>query len=68
MKLGLHESLDLHELGVFKTNCMAKSSWMQTMVHDVQLSQLIQSDMKTSRQHLEEIQGFLTQQQGGLTQ
>lgn len=68
MKLGQHESLDLHELGIFKTNCIAKSSLLQTMVHDTQLSQLMQSDTETSRRHLEEIQRFLTQQQGGMTQ
>ncbi|GGA48301.1 hypothetical protein GCM10007416_21870 [Kroppenstedtia guangzhouensis] len=68
MKLGQHEASELHELGMFKTNCIAKSSMMQALVNDSQLSQLMQSEVKTARRHLQEIQGFLTQNQGGMTQ
>ncbi|MFD1427531.1 hypothetical protein JOD24_001547 [Kroppenstedtia sanguinis] len=68
MRLGQHEALELHELGMLKTNCIAKCSMMQSLVNDSQLSQLMQSEVKTARQHLQEIQGLLTQNQGGMTQ
>jgi similar to spore coat protein len=58
-KLGVHETLELHELLTFKTLCATKSSTMGALVSDNQLKTLLQQDTKLSKQHINELQTIL---------
>lgn len=58
-KLGVHETLELHELLTFKTLCATKSSTMSTLASDAQLKSMLQQDTKLSKQHINELQSIL---------
>ncbi|CAM3779641.1 hypothetical protein [Marinicrinis lubricantis] len=56
----LHETVDLHEMAVFKTTSLTKSKTMQMLVSDPELKQLMQQDVKMTTRQLEEIQQLLS--------
>jgi similar to spore coat protein len=58
-KLGIHETMELHELLTFKTLCATKSSTMGALVTDNQLKTLLQQDTRLSKQHISELQSIL---------
>jgi len=58
-KLGVHETLELHELLTFKTLCATKSSTMGTLASDAQLKSMLQQDTRLSKQHINELQSIL---------
>ena len=60
-QLGVHETLDLHEILGFKTICMTKAAAMQGLVSDPQLKQLLQQDVQTGKQHVQQLQSQLSQ-------
>lgn len=57
---GTHETLELHELLMFKSTCLAKSAAMQQMASDPQLKSLIQQDMQKTQQHIRDLQNLLS--------
>lgn len=57
--LALHESLELHEVLVFKTICMTKSQTMQVLAQDPGLRALLQKDVQESSKQISELQGLL---------
>ncbi|MEH7120156.1 hypothetical protein V7128_22440 [Neobacillus vireti] len=58
--LGLHETLDLHELLTFKNLCLTKSSTMSVLVQDEELKSILSDDAQTGVQHIQQLQEFLT--------
>ena len=58
--LGLHQTLDVHELLTFKNLCLTKSSTMSALVQDVELKTILSNDVTTGQSHIEQLQQFLT--------
>jgi similar to spore coat protein len=56
--LGLanHESLELHEMLNFKTLCLAKSKFMQGLVFDQELRDLMEKDVQQVMQDISDLQ------------
>jgi similar to spore coat protein len=61
--LATHESIELHELLVFKTCCLTKSSTLKNLVSDDELRDLLERDTETSKQNILELKGLLDQAQ-----
>ncbi|MET1031078.1 hypothetical protein [Domibacillus tundrae] len=57
--LGQHESLEVHELVVFKNTCTAKSYTMSTLAQDPELKALLDADAQSGQQHLQQLKQFL---------
>ena len=57
--LGQHESLELHELVVFKSVCTSKSYTMSTLAQDPELKALLDADAQSGQQHLKQLKQFL---------
>ena len=58
--LGLHETLEVHELLAFKSLCLTKSSTMSGLVQDVELKTILSNNLGTGRNHILQLQRFLT--------
>ncbi|MBM7654476.1 hypothetical protein [Neobacillus cucumis] len=58
--LGLHETLDLHELITFKSLCLTKAATMGAFVQDEELKTILENDVTVGQQHLQQLQQFLT--------
>jgi similar to spore coat protein len=61
MEYALHETLEVHEMAVFKTVCLTKSKTMQGLVSDPDLKQIFQTDVDLSTRHLQELGAILSQ-------
>ena len=60
MKYALHETLETHEIAVFKANCLTKSKTMKALVSDQELKQLMQQDIDLSTRQLQELASILS--------
>ncbi|RXT13677.1 hypothetical protein [Ammoniphilus sp. CFH 90114] len=58
--LALHETLELHELLQFRNLCCTKATTMQALVSDEQLKTIMRTDVETTREHIQELQGLLS--------
>ncbi|MGF6948001.1 hypothetical protein QF028_000506 [Neobacillus sp. B4I6] len=58
--LGLHETLDLHELLSFKNLCLTKATTMSVLAQDEELKAILSGDVTTGTQHIQQLQQFLT--------
>ncbi|MEC2307977.1 hypothetical protein [Bacillus atrophaeus] len=58
---GFHETLDLHELLVFKNLCLTKSSTMTGLVQDQELRDILEQDALKTRQQVERLQSLLAE-------
>jgi len=58
--LGLHETLDLHELLSFKNLCLTKATTMSVLAQDPELKAIMSEDVATGTQHIQQLQQFLT--------
>ncbi|WP_251550220.1 hypothetical protein [Neobacillus muris] len=58
--LGLHETLDLHELLTFKNLCLTKATTMSALAVDPELKAILANDVTTGQQHIEQLQQLLT--------
>jgi similar to spore coat protein len=58
--LGLHETLDLHELLSFKNLCLTKVTTMSALAQDDELRAILSADVTTGIQHIQQLQEFLT--------
>lgn len=58
-QLGLHEKLEAHEILMFKSNCMTKSSTMAGLAQDAGLKNLLSMDVQQSRQEVEQLVNLL---------
>ena len=59
--LAVHEKAELHEMLMFKTNCLQKSQAMQSLVQDQQLKSLLQQDVKASQTNIKALQQLISQ-------
>jgi len=59
-QMGVHETLELHELLTFKNLCLTKSSTMSALVQDEQLRNILDQDASSARNHIQELQSFVT--------
>ncbi|WP_414458005.1 spore coat protein [Evansella clarkii] len=59
--LAVHEKAELHEMLMFKTNCLQKSQAMQSLVQDQELKTLLQQDVKASQTNIKALQQLLSQ-------
>jgi similar to spore coat protein len=57
--LAPHETLELHEIMMFKNVCLTKSKTMQALVQDEDLKTILQADVKNSAKDIQELQGLL---------
>ncbi|MDK8642265.1 hypothetical protein [Niallia taxi] len=64
--LGIHESLELHELLTFKNACLTKSTTMGTLAKDALLQDILNEDAAQSREAVQALRSLLAQQGGTL--
>lgn len=57
--LGVHETLELHELMTFKSLCLTKSSTMSGLVQDDELKNLLTQDASQTKSHIQTLQQFV---------
>jgi similar to spore coat protein len=58
--LGLHETLDLHELLSIKNLCLTKSTTMSVLAQDEELLAILSDDVTNGIRHIQQLQQFLT--------
>ncbi len=58
--LGLHETLELHELLTFKSLCLTKATTMGALAQDEELKALLANDAASGSRHILQLQKFLT--------
>lgn len=58
--MGVHESLEIHELLTFKSLCFTKAVVMQRLVIDQSLKEIMQQDVTRSANQIEELRSILT--------
>jgi similar to spore coat protein len=54
-EVSLRESLDLHEIIMFKVLCGTKSFTMKGLVNDEELKGLLEQDFNMTKEHLKEL-------------
>lgn len=59
-KLAMHEMLEVHEVLLFKTACVTKSSVMVEKVEDSKLKKLLEEDIKLSTKAIEDLREVLS--------
>jgi similar to spore coat protein len=62
--LGLHETLELHELLTFKNTCLTKSSSMSALAKDGMLQEILEQDISQSKQAIQQLQNFVSHNGG----
>ena len=62
MALAVHETLEIHELLMFKSVCATKSSTMQALVGDPELKRILSLDAESSKRHLAELSSLVQPQ------
>lgn len=58
--LGLHETLEVHELLTFKSLCLTKATTMSALAQDEELRALLANDADMGMRHIQQLQKFLT--------
>jgi similar to spore coat protein len=58
--LGLHETLEVHELLTFKNLCLTKATTMSPFALDPELRAILESDITMGTGHIKQLQEFLT--------
>jgi similar to spore coat protein len=58
--LGLHETLDLHELLTFKNLALTKAATMSALAVDEELKTILNNDAVNGQKHIEQLTQFLT--------
>jgi similar to spore coat protein len=58
--MGVHETLEIHELLTFKNLCLTKSTTMSALAQDEELKQLLTQASQMDRQNIQTLQGFLS--------
>jgi similar to spore coat protein len=61
--LGLHETLDLHELLSFKNLCLTKATTMSILAQDEELKAIMSEDVANGIKHIQQLQKFLTKRE-----
>lgn len=61
--LGIHETLDVHELLSFKNLCLTKATTMSVLAQDPELKAILADDVTSGTQHILQLQQFLTKRE-----
>lgn len=61
--LAMHEKLEVHEVLLFKTACLTKSTAMLELVEDSNLKKLLKEDIKLSTKAIKDLQAVLEDDQ-----
>jgi similar to spore coat protein len=56
----LHETLELHEITVFKTACLTKTKMMQNLVTDPILQNILDFDAQITARQVKELKDLLS--------
>lgn len=57
--LGLHETLEVHELLTFKNLCLTKSTMMSGLVQDPELKGILSQDAAAGTQFINQLKEFI---------
>ncbi|WP_394514484.1 hypothetical protein [Priestia aryabhattai] len=58
--LGVHETLELHELLTFKNICLTKSATMIGLAQDVELKNILARDVTQTKLHVQQLKSLLS--------
>jgi similar to spore coat protein len=58
--MGVHETLEVHELLTFKNLCLTKSTAMSGLAQDQELKDILSQTVTNDKQAIQELQGFLS--------
>lgn len=58
--LGLHETLEVHELLTFKNLCLTKDTTMSPFAQDPELRAILEGDIAKGTEHIKQLQEFIT--------
>ncbi len=62
-KLAMHETLEVHEVLLFKTACLTKSKAMSELVQDSKLKKLLEEDIELSEKAIKDLSKILSKAQ-----
>ncbi|MVX64322.1 spore coat protein [Clostridium chromiireducens] len=54
-----NESMQLHEILIFKNLCLTKALAMSPLAVDDELKSILQQDIRTSEKHIKELRGLM---------
>lgn len=57
--ISLRETLDLHELIMFKVLCATKAATMNMLVQDEELKNIMKMDVNTTKEQLQELKSLV---------
>ncbi|OMP66365.1 spore coat protein [Domibacillus epiphyticus] len=63
-KLAMHETLEVHEVLLFKTSCITKSMAIADQVEDRKLKKMLQEDIKSSKKAIKDLRTNLEKEKG----
>lgn len=58
-EITVSETNQIHELLTFKNICLTKSVTMSPLVSDEDLKSILKEDTETTKQHIEQLKGFM---------
>jgi similar to spore coat protein len=58
-ELAMHETLEVHEVLIFKTACLAKNKLFIDMVEDNKLKKIIEEDIELSTQAIKDLRKII---------
>ncbi|MED3881746.1 spore coat protein [Priestia megaterium] len=62
-KLAMHETLEVHEILTLKTSCVTKGTTMLELVEDEKLKKILEEDVQTSTEAINELKKILKKAQ-----
>ncbi|OES43453.1 spore coat protein [Domibacillus iocasae] len=62
-QLAMHEKLEVHEVLLFKTACLTKSTTMLELVQDSKLKKLLKEDITLSTKAIKDLRSILADDQ-----
>ncbi|MDZ5471496.1 hypothetical protein SM124_07015 [Bacillus sp. 31A1R] len=58
--MGVHETLEVSEVLMFKNLCLTKSTAMSALVQDEELKTILSDDVNKTKTQIERLQEFIT--------
>ncbi|RHW35009.1 spore coat protein [Lysinibacillus yapensis] len=58
-ELALHEQLEVHEVLIFKTACVAKNKLFVNLVQDEKLKDILEEDLELSKKAIKDLRKVL---------
>ncbi|MBC2581334.1 spore coat protein [Clostridium sp. DJ247] len=66
-RIAPHEAFEIHELLDFKVSCATKTAAVSELVSDSELKAILKQDIKTSKEHIQELQSLIQRAPVGAT-